>query len=285
MAYGRNHYSDHQVFIGEEGSAASEIKGVQSFDGSWSIPNSDMLAAGYEFVGSEIEGALVGEISVNRLIVEQSDPITSLFNSSIDGYLIYGKNESFDKVFNFKKSYINGYDSSCSIGEIATADFSMSAYGGVGKIDSESRSYTNISATPAVANSIILTTPFGSTNGIQSYSLSLSIDRDPVYKMGDMFIPSQFNLSTPIKITTSFDMLVNDYESKNLFDAICSSDFVDNLSIQLGGCDGSTIRTFTLNNSKIKDSSVSASIGSSMTASISYESNYSEIQDLGAVFS
>ena len=285
MAYGRNHYSDHQVFIGEEGSAASEIKGVQSFDGSWSIPNSDMLAAGYEFVGSEIEGSLVGEISVNRLIVEQSDPITSLFNSSIDGYLIYGKNESFDKVFNFKKSYINGYDSSCSIGEIATADFSMSAYGGVGKIDSESRSYTNISATPAVANSIILTTPFGSTNGIQSYSLSLSIDRDPVYKMGDMFIPSQFNLSTPIKITTSFDMLVNDYESKNLFDAICSSDFVDNLSIQLGGCDGSTIRTFTLNNSKIKDSSVSASIGSSMTASISYESNYSEIQDLGAVFS
>jgi hypothetical protein len=285
MAYGRNYYSDHQVFIGEEGSTASEIKGVQSFDGSWSIPNSDMLAAGYEFVGSEIEGSLVGEISVNRLIVEQNDPITLLFNSSIDGYLIYGKNESFNKVFNFKKSYINGYDSSCSIGEIATADFSMSAYGGVGKINSESRSYTNISATPAIANSIILTTPFGSTNGIQSYSLSLSIDRDPVYKMGDMFIPSQFNLSTPIKITTSFDMLVNDYESKNLFDAICSNDFIDDLSIELKTCENVTIQTFTLTGSKIKDSSVSASIGSNMTASISYESNYSEIEDLGAVFS
>jgi hypothetical protein len=285
MAYGRNYYSDHQVFIGEEGSTASEIKGVQSFDGSWSIPNSDMLAAGYEFVGSEIEGSLVGEISVNRLIVEQNDPITLLFNSSIDGYLIYGKNESFNKVFNFKKSYINGYDSSCSIGEIATADFSMSAYGGIGKINSESRSYTNISATPAIANSIILTTPFGSTNGIQSYSLSLSIDRDPVYKMGDMFIPSQFNLSTPIKITTSFDMLVNDYESKNLFDAICSNDFIDDLSIELKTCENVTIQTFTLTGSRIKDSSVSASIGSNMTASISYESNYSEIEDLGAVFS
>ncbi|MFT6604340.1 MAG: hypothetical protein ACJARO_001859 [Bacteriovoracaceae bacterium] len=218
-------------------------------------------------------------------MVEQNDPITLLFNSSIDGYLIYGKNESFDKVFNFKKSYINGYDSSCSIGEIATADFSMSAYGGVGKINSESRSYTNISATPAIANSIILTTPFGSTNGIQSYSLSLSIDRDPVYKMGDMFIPSQFNLSTPIKITTSFDMLVNDYESKNLLDAICSNDFIDDLSIELKTCENVTIQTFTLADSKIKDSSVSASIGSNMTASISYESNYSEIEDLGAVFS
>jgi hypothetical protein len=69
MAYGRNYYSDHQVFIGEEGSTASEVKGVQSFDGSWSIPNSDMLAAGYEFVGSEIEGSLVGEISVNYIII------------------------------------------------------------------------------------------------------------------------------------------------------------------------------------------------------------------------
>tara|TARA_R110001592_G_scaffold160695_3_gene392963 strand:+ start:19695 stop:20552 length:858 start_codon:yes stop_codon:yes gene_type:complete len=285
MAYGRNYYSDHQVFIGQEGLSANEVKGVQSFDGNWSIPNSDMLAAGYEFVGSEIEGVLLGEVSVNRLIVEQNDPITSLFNSSIDGYLIYGKNESFNKVFNFKKSYINGYESSCSIGEIATANFSMSAYGGIGKMNSESRSYTNINATPAIANSIILTTPFGSTNGIQSYSLTLSIDRDPVYKIGDMFIPSQFVLSTPIKINTSFDMLVNDYESKNLFDAICSNDFIDNLSIQLKTCDGSAIQTFTLNDSKISSSSISASIGANMTANLSYQSSYSKIEDLTNVFS
>jgi hypothetical protein len=50
-------------------------------------------------------------------------------------------------------------------------------------------------------------------------------------------------------------------------------------------CENVTIQTFTLADSKIKDSSVSASIGSNMTASISYESNYSEIEDLGAVFS
>lgn len=285
MAYGRNYYSDHQVFIGEEDSSAGEIKGVQSFDGSWSIPNSDMLAGGYEFIGSEIEGVLVGDVSVNRLIVQQVDPITSLFDSSINGYLIYGKDKSFNRVFNFKKSYINSYESSCVIGGFATANFSMNVYGGIGKINNESRSYTNINATPASANSIVLTTPFGSTNAIQSYSLNLSIERSPVYRMGDMFIPSKYTLTTPIKINTSFEMLVNDYESKNLLDAICSNDFIDNLSIGLKTCDGSTIRTFTLNNSKIQDSSVSASIGSSMTANISYESSYSEIQDLSAVFS
>ena len=50
MAYSRNTYEDQQVFINGE-----ELKGVQAFDGDWSVPNNNMLAAGYEFVGSEIE--------------------------------------------------------------------------------------------------------------------------------------------------------------------------------------------------------------------------------------
>lgn len=285
MAYGRNYYSDQQVFLAQQGSSANEIKGVQSFDGSWSIPRNDMLAAGYEYVGQSIEGELLGEISVNRSIIQSSDPITELLDSSISGYLIYGKNESFDKVFNFKTAYVTSYESSCSIGEVASANFSMTAYGGVGKINNESNSYTDTTPEVANANSISITTPFGSTNAIQSYTLNLSIDRTPVYKMGDMFVPSSFNLNTPIKVNTSFDFLVNNYETKNLFDSICSNDFVDDLSIQLNTCSGTNIRGFTLSDSAIVDSSISAGIGSNMIATVSYETSYSEISDLGAVFS
>jgi len=285
MAYGRNYYSDQQVFLAQQGSSVNEIKGVQSFDGSWSIPRNDMLAAGYEYVGQSIEGELLGEISVNRSIIQSSDPITGLLDSSISGYLIYGKNESFDKVFNFKTAYITSYESSCSVGEVASANFSMVAYGGAGKINNESNSYTDITPEVANANSISITTPFGSTNAIQSYSLNLSIDRTPVYKMGDMFVPSSFNLNTPIKVNTSFDFLVNDYETKNLFDSICSNSFVDNLSIELNTCSGTNIRSFTLDNSAVQDSSISAGIGSNMTATVSYETSYSEISDLGAIFS
>jgi len=285
MAYGRNQYSDQQVFIAEYGNSANEIKGVQSFDGSWSIPRSDMLAGGHEFVGSEIEGGLVGNVSVNRLMTEESDPITGMFDSSLSGYLIYGKNESYNKVFNFKKAHINSYSSSCSVGEIASDDFSMTAYGGAGKINNESRSYTEYSPTPAISNNISLITSFGSTNGIQSYNFELSVDRDPVYKIGDMFIPSQFNLSTPIKANIGFEFIVSDYESKNIYDAICSNDFTEDLSIELNTCSGTSIRAFTFINANILSSSLSASVGSNMTASISFETNYSEISDLTGVFS
>ena len=78
MAYGRNYYSDQQVFLAQQGSSVNEIKGVQSFDGSWSIPRNDILAAGYEYVGQSIEGELLGEISVSRSIIQSSDPITAV---------------------------------------------------------------------------------------------------------------------------------------------------------------------------------------------------------------
>ena len=177
MSYGRNFYNDQQVFIGAQGSSVSELKGVQSFDGSWSLPYEQMVAAGYEYVGSEINGALVGEVGVSRMIVQESDPVTGLLDSSLSGYLIYGKNESYNKTFNFSQGYINSYESSCSVGEVASADFDLTVYGNIGKLNAETRSYAAIIPEVAIAANIVLTTPFGSTNAIESYSFSLGLDR------------------------------------------------------------------------------------------------------------
>ena len=48
-------------------------------------------------------GELVGEVNVSRYIITGSDPITGLIDTPVSGYLIYGKNESYDKVFNFRE--------------------------------------------------------------------------------------------------------------------------------------------------------------------------------------
>ena len=104
MAYGRNYYPDQQVFVGAQGSSPAEIKGVQSFDGSWSAPYTQMMAAGYDFVGNELEGDLIGDVSVSRYIVTGSDPITGLMNEAVSGFLVYGSDESYDKIFNFSRS-------------------------------------------------------------------------------------------------------------------------------------------------------------------------------------
>ena len=71
-------------------------------------------------------------------------------------------------------------------------------------------------------------------------------------------------------------MLVNDYEVKNVRDVICG-DFLSNLVIALNKCAGENIRTFTLSNANLTESSIQAGIGNDMTLSISYEAYYNSI--------
>ena len=276
MAYGRNYYPDQQVFIGELEGTPQEIKGVQSFDGSWSIPYEQMMAGGYDFVGSEVQGELVGEVNVERYVISGGDPITGLINDPISGFLIYGKNESYDKVFNFKRGYINSYESSCSIGGVASCNFGLTAYGGIGNINSETRSYTEFTPEIATAGNINLTTDFGSTNAIQSYSLSISFERSPVPKVGEMFEPTDFTTALPIVANVSLEALVNDIELQNIKDVICSG-FAQDLTIALNKCSGSNIMTFTLNDAKLIDSSITAGIGDDMSVSLNYAAYYNSI--------
>lgn len=276
MAYGRNYYPDQQVFVGAQGSSPAEVKGVQSFDGSWSAPYTQMMAAGYDFVGNELEGDLIGDVSVSRYIVTGSDPITGLMNEAVSGFLVYGSDESYDKIFNFSQGYITSYESACSVGDVATCDFGLTAYGGIGKIQNESRSYTEIIPEVARPGYINLTTDFGSTNAIQSYSLGISLDRSPVNKIGEMFLPTEFITSLPVVANISFEMLVHDFEVQNIRDIICTGG-TSNLSINLDKCAGDNIRSFTLNNSRLIDSSLSAGIGDDMNVSLTYEAYYNSV--------
>ena len=280
MAQGRNFYDDQLVFIGDPNALPlNELHGVQSFEGSWSIPRSPMMAAGYGYVGTVIEGALEGEVS-------SEDPMTGLFGTSLSGYLVYGTEQSFNKSFNFSQGYVTSYESSCSIGEVATCDFSLTAYGSAGKNSYiPSNTYTDITPSVATSNSIVLTTPFGATNCVQSYSFSLGLDRSPTYKMGDKFKPSAFETQIPMAGSLDFEVTVDDYEVKEMMDAVCSTSFIDNLSIALNEkCGGSLIRKFTLNNAELINSSISAGIGNNLTVTLGYTANYNSINALTGIF-
>jgi len=276
MAYYRNFYNDQQVFIN-----GHELKGVQSFNGNWSIPKSPMIAAGYEYIGSEIEGALQGEVSVSRNIVTGSDPVTGMMNEMVSGYLVYGAHQSKNKSFSFNNGYITSYNSSCSVGSIATSDFSLTAYGDIGSGVIGDTDYQEIEPVVASSNDMTLNTSFGSTNAIQSYSLDFSLDTKPIYKIGDMFIPSKYEVTSPITVSTSFEIFANEYEIKNLIDSVCSSEFIENISFSLNEkCSNSKIMSFTLDNAHLISSSISAGIGENLSVSLSFENQFSDVSEL-----
>ena len=289
MAYGRNYYPDQQVFIGEAGDSAEELKGVQSFEGSWSIPYEEMQSAGNGFVGNVIQGQLLGEVSISRFIVQADDPMTGFFETPLSGYLIYGPHESYSEVFNFGRAYIDSYSSSCSLGAVATADFTLTAYGSAGKMNPETRSYSEITPTVATADNISITTPFGGDNAIQSYDLGIAFARTVREKMGADLVPVSFLTTFPIVVSLSFTATVNEYELQNLTGALCSGiplgfDHV-NLQIDLNTCEGAKIRSFSIPSGRLISSSLSAGIGSDMEVSMEYQAEYNSIGDVEGIFS
>ena len=283
MAYGRNFYPDQRVFIGEAGVSTEELHGVQSFDGSWEVPYESLDVMGHGFVGNTLNGFLVGNVAVSRFIVNSSDPITGLLDTSLSGYLVYGPHQSNAEFFNFKSAYVDSYECSCAIGDVVSNDITMTAYGEIGKINSETPPSSSITATPAIASNISLTTPFGSTNCIQSYSLNINLPRVASEYVGEYY-SSQFLTEVPIVVSLDFDMVVKDYEVKNLYDFICERS-TSELRIDLETCDGSGIRSFHIESGELMGSAVSADIGDNMTVSVNYEAFYNSVSGVQQIFS
>lgn len=277
MAYQALNYGDQILLIDGQ-----QIHGVQSVNASWSTPEQKMIAAGYGYVGSALQGNLIGEISVDRLIVESTDSITSLFDSSFAGSLSYNS-----KSFDFVKGYIQSYQTACSVGEFATNNFSIAAYGGAGNITSVSPNYSPISAKPAKASKIAISTSFSSNSAIQSYEIQFDLERTHRYRMGSMFVPDQADVKTPVEVRASFNMLISEYEAENIFAKICPVGGLENLNISVYHCSNNNdnkIREFNIQNASLNDFNSSSSIDGYMEASLSYVFDCSTMNQLNQIF-
>ena len=283
MSHGRNFYPDQGVFIGEAGVSTEELHGVQSFDGGWEFPYESIVILGEGFVGNSLNGFLVGDVSISRSVVNSHDPITGLLDASLSGYLVYGPNQSSGEFFNFKSAYIDSYECSCSVGEVVSNDITMTAYGEIGKINSETPPSSSITPTPAIASNISLTTPFGSTNCIQSYSLNIDLSRVASEHIGE-FYSQRFETTLPIVASLDFELVVADYEVKNLADFICERSG-GALQIDLSTCDGSGIRSFHIASGELLGSSVSAGMDGNMTVNLSYKAFYNSVSGVQEIFS
>jgi hypothetical protein len=103
--------------------------------------------------------------------------------------------------------------------------------------------------------------------------------------MGGKFLPSSFETTLPIVGSLDFEVVVDDYEVKEVMDSICNNDFVDNLAITLNEkCGGALIRKFTLNNAELAGSTITAGIGDNLSVSLQYTANYNSIDALTGVF-
>lgn len=273
----RGHKHDTQnLYINRE-----RIRGVQSCAVGWSAEETYVNAIGRDagFLGGVVEQPLTSTCDIERFMVSPTDPIIDLFNSTE----IYGETKYTNgQNYIFSRAQITNYSCECAVGSIPTLNFSLLCYGNSG---GDTDIFLNQS--PASDPTIMIASPGSvslnvkghSSNRIQSFNFQINVDRDPIFKLGSLE-PLEFRVEFPIQVDCQFVLHVDDYESKNLFDFICSPE-VQDLTLGFKDCEsGENIRSFFMKDAKLMDYNQSGSIHEFLEATFSYKSYITNIHDL-----
>lgn len=266
MAYGSIGYSDQDVFIHGE-----RLRGVQSCTAGWTPQEGFVNAIGIGFTGSvEMEASLQSSFDVSRLMVGPHDPLVDCLNSTnVEGEIAYGSGKNFA----FERGFVSSYSCACAVGEIPSLDFGIIAFGrsGGGQVA--------VAQTPPVDDTIMVAHPGSitldvaghSTNRIQSFDVSININREPLNLTGAL-TPDDFILQLPLEVDCQFVMHVDDYESSKMFDFVCSPERQD-LNFIFNDCDKETlIRKFFIKDARLVDFQQTGGIGDSLEATLTYKS-------------
>lgn len=277
MSVNRVIYDTQNVYIEGE-----RLRGVQSCTASWSSPEAYVNAIGYEggFVGTAVSDSLSAEIEIERIIVSSYDPIVDILSS----IQISGEIGSNVNSFAFNDAFVNSYSCSCSIGELPSLSCSMTAYG-----DSGGGAYKK-KQTKEKDDSILIATPGSlsvdvlghNSNAIQSFELSVAINREPFNIIGQNK-PAHYITSFPIEVDCQFVLLVQDYSSSKLSDFICNPRRQD-LNLIFNDCvSGDEVRRFFIPQARLIDFSQTATIGGAMETTFVYKSLINSVDKVSKI--
>tara|TARA_R100000008_G_C3577049_1_gene165927 strand:+ start:728 stop:1585 length:858 start_codon:yes stop_codon:yes gene_type:complete len=282
--YGRNFAPDQRFYLGPQGGTLEELRGVQGVDPGWDKSETVLNVLGEGYAGRALEGELTHSLSVNRLIVTSTDPAVSWFGTTLAGALTYGPNQSHGQDFIFTSGYLNTYSSSCSIGDVPTADLGLSIYGEMGAGTRGTLATNTVAPSIPLPANISLNVPGYSSNAVQSYDLNLALERRTVPTIGNNFTPSEVLLNLPVEATLSFEMTVNEYEVPDIRTVLCGGTS-STLTIDLNDCNASKIQGFSLPSGEAVAFSLSAGIRENMSVNVTYKSYLNSVADVAAVFS
>ena len=122
-----------------------------------------------------------------------------------------------------------------------------------------------------------------SSNNIVSFSHEISVVRNSIYTIGTSAIPvadeanewrsrapEQVDIIYPIQTTTNFTMLIDDYETKNLYDSLTGI-HTDDVSITINDENSNNILRFDLSNARLISENVTSSADQPLEVNLTYK--------------
>jgi hypothetical protein len=228
--------------------------GIQSISFSQNINEEFVSLVGNTAVPKQTTAPVVTTVSIDKLLVSESDfihKLTGINQTGISGSFQYG-----DRYMFFNNAVIDGYSVNASIGELPTISFDMSIYGdfsgGSFSIDGTGSSpkavaQSDATVRPTLNSGIIFQyADFGRNQDVltdnhpQSFTYSEVYNWLPTYsisKNGSHHRPASINLLGPIQQSMSVTMDIHDTGIERNYSFTGTQETVDRAGVSKGTVD------------------------------------------------
>lgn len=217
-----------------------KLQGVTSVDASYTVTHKQVNVIGKGVINQVVAEAPQADFSITRdlTFVDLYQMYTGL-NRSLNGSIHYN-----NRVFGFDEGYLTSYSYSVDYGQTPVSTLGITVYGDMGSGDANSVQVGSLNASGALAEYItkiprpsdISLSCFGSTtNRIKNFSVDVDVPRHAIYAINNIN-PVEVHFAYPLKVSTSFTMEVDDFQSRRISDYLTTStQGFDSFSINVKG--------------------------------------------------
>ena len=199
------------------------ISGILSVDGSYTINYAPINTVGIGYNKQVIADVPTAEFNINKYLL-YNEPFlnytgqrTDLKAQSFPGSINYN-----NKSIGFESGYLNSFGLSCSVGEIPQTSANIQVFGDIGSgYSAYGARQTKYMTVPQVKD-ITISCSGSSSNRITSFDYSINCPKKPIYILqnSNNYIPYEVLSEFPIEIGVSFNLEVDDYAARKVYEQL-----------------------------------------------------------------
>lgn len=193
----------------------TEIPGIQSLTTDYTNNATLIKYLGMPRSSFEPNGPYVANFSVNSFLISNNQFIQYTGSQGFNGYILKNVNSnSTTNLVSFTSGYLVSYSTQCGIGEIPQISMTATILNNWGDLTSSESDdvLSHLNTIKSSDSTLKLKTPtYGcidfnledyTNNRVQSYNITINVNRNPSYKIGSKY-PYSVDINYPIEIVAA----------------------------------------------------------------------------------
>lgn len=199
------------------------ISGVISVDGSYSINYAPINTVGLGYNKQVIADVPTAEFNINKYLL-YNEPLLNYTGQKNDlkAPSFAGSINYNNKSIGFESGYLNSFGLSCSVGEVPQTSANIQIFGDIGSgYSAFGTRQTRYMTVPQVKD-ITVTCSGSSSNRVTNFDYSINCPKKPIYilQSANNYIPYEVLSDLPIEIGISFNLEVDDYAARKVYEQL-----------------------------------------------------------------